>query len=350
VERAIQNGPDIQAGGARLLVVAAAAGLVLLAIRGARLRGASAALGLALVVWGDLWSIDRQFFVFGPSEAALFGPDALVDAIRKAPLPVRVWDPRGALQGLAVYPGSWLMGVDVPQLLGYHGNELRRFDELLGGKNEWRNQVSVPLLELFAVRYITLSQAQVVPGFHQVLGPVPVTPGGAGILLEADSTPPYVRLMAGAVKAPEDQIAKVVADTRFPVLQVAVYPDDAPLTPAALGGSVPDPARATARLEAWEAGRMRIGIEGRDDRPLYLVVAENWYKDWAVTVDGKPAPLLRAQHTLLSVAVPPGAHEVAFVFRSKEYERGRLISLLALLAATALIVVPAFGRRGPADA
>ena len=131
------------------------------------------------------------------------------------------------------------------------------------------------------------------------------TMGRPGILYEADTIPPYVRLLSAAVKAPNEQIAVTAADPRFPLLQVALYPDSEKVSPAAIGKDLPAPATATATMAAWEAGKMRITIEGRDERPLYLVVAENWYKDWLATVDGKPVPLLRAQNTLLSVEVPP---------------------------------------------
>ena len=59
--------------------------------------------------------------------------------------------------------------------------------------------------------------------------------------------------------------------------------------------------------------------------------------------------MLRAQHTLLSVEVPPGAREVAFVFRSRAYERGRLIALLSLVLIGVLIVVPRLSGRNAAD-
>jgi len=348
VERAIQNAPDIRAGGLRLLLVAAAAGAVLYGIRSARLKGGLAAAALVLVVWGDLWSVDRNFFVFGRAEQ-LFGEDQITREMRKTPLPYRVWDPKGLFDDLEVYPASWLMGLDVPQLLGYHGNELRAFDELLGGKNAWQNQVSSSLLNLFSVRYVVLRDTARVPGFHRVLGPVPTTPGRSGILFEADTAPPYVRLMAGAVKAPASQTAEVAANPRFPATLVALYDDSEPVSPSNFGASLPPPAAASARLTSWEPGRMRIGIEGRDERPLYLVVSENWYKDWLATVDGKPAPTLRAQHTLLSVVVPPGAKAVTFEFRSREYQRGRLITLLSLLVVLGLLVGPRLLRRSATD-
>ena len=347
VEQAVQNAEHIRQGGLRVLLVALGGGAVLWAIAAARLRGSFASAALIAVVVADLWSVERRFFHFDGTAEQLFGDDALTSRMKQAPLPFRVWDPKaGPERDLGVYPGSWLMGVGVPQLLGYHGNELRNFDEVLGGKNIWENQVNLALLQLFAVRFVTLAKPLAIPGFHQVLGPVATTPGRQAVLYEADTVPPYARLMSGAVKVPEAQVAGVVLDPRFPVLSVAVYGDSAPVTPDSLG-EVPAPATATTRVIAWEPGKVRIAIEGADQRSLYLVLGENWYKDWRATVDGAAVPVLRAQHTLLSVLVPPGAREVAFEFVSPEYARGRMITLLALGVIAVLLVAPRL-RPGPA--
>ena len=67
-------------------------------------------------------------------------------------------------------------------------------------------------------------------------------------------------------------------------------------------------------------------------------------------MDGVPAPALRAHHTILSTVVPPGAKEVTFEFSSKEYTRGRLLSLLAVAVAIGLMVVPGFRSRSKPDA
>jgi hypothetical protein len=344
VQVAVQNAASIQAGGIRLLLFALAGGGVLFAVQRASLRGAVAALALGVVVWGDLWSVDRRFFEFGKADE-LFGDDEVTATMRKAPLPYRVWDPRQPYEELSVYPGSWLMGRGVPQLLGYHGNELRRFDELFGGKNNWTNQTNFGLLELFAVRFVVLRQRQTLPGYHEIMGPVATRPGGPAVLYEADTVPPYVRLMAGGVKVPEPQAPEILANPRFPALEVVVYSDSERVSPADLAGQIPAAPTATAKLTAWDAGRMQIAIEGRDERPLYLVVGENWYQDWQASVDGKAAPVLRADHTLLSVVVPPGAKEVSLEFHSREYQRGKLISLAALLGAAALLVGERLRRR-----
>jgi uncharacterized membrane protein YfhO len=74
-------------------------------------------------------------------------------------------------------------------------------------------------------------------------------------------------------------------------------------------------------------------------------VSETWYKDWQARVDGNPAPVLRGNHALITIEIPPGARQVALEFDSPEYARGKLISLLALLAIAALCGWAAFHRR-----
>jgi uncharacterized membrane protein YfhO len=90
---------------------------------------------------------------------------------------------------------------------------------------------------------------------------------------------------------------------------------------------------------------MRIALSGADTRPSYLLVSETWYPDWHAAVDGKPAAVHRGNHAFLSVVLPPGAREVRFDFASADYERGKLITTIALLATAVLFVAPWLRRR-----
>jgi len=85
---------------------------------------------------------------------------------------------------------------------------------------------------------------------------------------------------------------------------------------------------------------MSVGLFGADTRGGHLIVSENWYPDWHSTVDGRPGVIHRADHSLLSVEVPAGAKEVRLWFDQPSYARGKVISLVALLAALAMIGVP----------
>ncbi len=345
--RVIANADALREGSLRLVVIMLAGGAVLLGVARGALRGQSGLALLLLAVLVDLWSVDRRFFTFQPPASVTYGDDQLTAAMRQAPLPFRAWDPAGAYAGAGVYHGkSWLMAYEIPTLLGYHGNELNAFDELLGGKNVWGGQVSANIWDLYAVRFILLAEAQEIPGYHQVAGPAQVKSGGQGVLLEADSIPPWVRVVPGAAKLPEAQIAPTILDARFPVDRVVLYSDTTSVDPAPLGAQVPDPVPVSARLVEWRPGYMSIAVEGRSEEPVYLLAAENWYPDWKARVDGKEVPVHRANGALLSVVLPPGASNVTLTFTaSARYRLGRTISLLSLAMIGALVLVPAIRKR-----
>jgi hypothetical protein len=139
-----------------------------------------------------------------------------------------------------------------------------------------------------------------------------------------------------AAKLPEDQLVPTVIDPRFPVSGVVVFPESASVTPAPIRAGGPDSTSVRARLTEWQPGRMRVALTGSDQATRYLLVSETWYKDWHATVDGRPAQVLRGDHALITVALPPGSREVTLDFDSPEYARGKLVSLVALLAIVGL--------------
>ena len=319
------NAPELRAGALRLLVFTAISAAVLWATAAGRLSGYTAVAALGLTVVADLWSVDRRFFDFKPRASELFADDEITARLRQEPEPYRVLD-------AGVYPGSVLMAYGAPTVLGYHGNELRFYDDLLGGKNVWRNLGNPNLHDLLSVRFLILPDTQPIPGYRRLLGPAPARHGGVGVLYERDTAPPYVRVIPAAAKLPEDQVVPTVTDPRFPLNRVVVYPESASVSPAPIQGGGADTSSVTATLVEWAPGRMRVTLEGSDTSAQHLLVAETWYKDWHARVDGKPAPVLRGDHALITVLVPPGAREVALWFESPEYARGKLISLVALLA------------------
>jgi hypothetical protein len=303
----------------------ALSGAVFWATWAGKLQRYAAAASVAIVIVIDLWSIDRIFFDFKAPASELFADDPLTARLRREPKPFRVLD-------VGVYPGSVLMAYSVQSVLGYHGNELRFYDDLLGGKNEWRNLGNPNLHDLLAVRYLILPDSQVVPGFHPVSGPTATRHGSTGILYQRDTLADYVRVVPSAAKLPEEQVVPTVIDPRFPRNGVVLFSDTASVSPEPIRGGAADTTAVRAKLGEWQPGRMRVSLEGTDTRPRYLLVSETWYKDWHAEVDGRSAPVHRANHALMTVVIPPGAKEVTLEFDSPDYARGKLISLLALLA------------------
>ena len=351
VGTAAANAAELRIGSIRLLLAALAVGGVSWAVAGRRLVGAAAAFALGAVVIGDLWSVDRLFFHYQLPAAQLLADDAITARLRAAMPPLRSTNgqptPVRAVRVLnaQVYRGSALMAYRIPEVLGYHGNEVRFYDELWGGKGVYRNIGSPNLWDLYAVNYVIMPGESPLAGFHRVVGPVPTSTGASGVLYQRDTLLPYVRVVGAAARIPDAEAVGTVNDPRFPVNDLVVFSDTSSVNPAPIqGGRLPPPTAVRATLVAWAPGDLTIALTGADTRPTYLIAAENWYPDWHATIDGKSVPVHRADHALLGVVVPPGAREVVLHFHSRAYDIGKAVSAFALLLSAALLLAPRLRR------
>jgi uncharacterized membrane protein YfhO len=80
-----------------------------------------------------------------------------------------------------------------------------------------------------------------------------------------------------------------------------------------------------------------------------LMVSENYYPGWTATVDGKPGAVHRADLSLMGVPLPAGATRVELSFASASFERGKLITLVAIGFAFLAIGAGVVLQRRPAD-
>jgi uncharacterized membrane protein YfhO len=69
----------------------------------------------------------------------------------------------------------------------------------------------------------------------------------------------------------------------------------------------------------------------------FLVLTDSYDNGWRVWVDGHYAPLLRADYAFRAVALSPGSHNVKFLYHPLGVVVGLVLSIVALLAALALI-------------
>src|SRR6266480_3664789 len=328
-------------GGVALALAAASA----IAASRDRLTPRLFALTLALIVGGDLWLNARGFWIYSPDpKQDWFRPDPVTTRITQAGRTTRVLDLG------AVYGADALMAFDVPQVLGYHGNELRYYDELLGNPPEFSNLRYVHLWDLLAVRFaITPSgarNADSIPGFRRVLDSVVTAEGSRANLFERIDPPPYARVVPGAFKASDSSVVvPTLVDPRIDYSRVVLFTPDQPVNPTPIR-EMPPPSPARATLTAWEPGRMTIALDPPPLQPSYVLVSENWFPDWGATVDGAAAQVLRGDYALITVPVPAGAQRVELSFRSPAYHTGKTISLVSLLLLAAIVLAPIVLRRG----
>jgi hypothetical protein len=343
--QAARNTGDIVLGAVLSAVAAAAIAAIGLAAAKGKLQSLPLAALLVVVVGGELFINARRFFTWSPPASRLYAADDMTRRLEATPLPYRVMD---LPDGNGVYPTAFLMQKRIPNALGHHGNELNAYDQLLGGKGRWTYIAgSTRLWNLLALRYVLLPVPVHLPSYH-VVAHVIMPPGGAsteGTLFEADTAPPYARLVPAAVKVEEDRIVPTLVDSRFDYNRLVLLPPDAPVTTPPLDSTYPPPLAGRATVSDWAPGAMTVRLDPAPEKDAYLLVSENWYPDWHATVDGRDATVLRGQHTLLTVPVPRGARVVKLWFASASYRTGKGMTLASLGAIALWLFLPLALRR-----
>lgn len=300
------NETALRNGAWRLLVFAILGGSALWLTVTKRVSARAGTTALLILTTADLWSINRQFYEFSPRATVLFRDDPITTYLKQVPRPYRVVDAGNA------YGHSILMAYGIPNALGYHGFELRHYDELLGKANNWRNMFNPNVLRLISIRFLILDQATDIPGFHKVVGPTITATGNPAVLYERDSIPDYAHVVLTAAKVPEGELLGVLLNPRFPVDRVVLFPDTSNVATDPITQPFPE-SIARASVTRWTPGRMTVSLDGVDQKSGHLIVSENWYPDWHAEVDGKRAVVRRGDHSLLSVEVPAGAPDKAMV-------------------------------------
>jgi len=96
----------------------------------------------------------------------------------------------------------------------------------------------------------------------------------------------------------------------------------------------------------YDPGHIEVQLDQPAPAGAALMVSENYYPGWTATVDGKLAAVGRADFTLIGVELPAGARNVELTYGSATYERGRVITLIAVLAALVALAAGLVLERG----
>jgi hypothetical protein len=106
---------------------------------------------------------------------------------------------------------------------------------------------------------------------------------------------------------------------------------------------VPPSAEPFPTIESYEPGRVVLKVEPASD--ALLVLSDLYYPGWRAEVDGRPAPILRANYLMRAVAVPAGRHTVGFLYEPASFKAGMAASLAGGLAIALMVLVHVRSRR-----
>ena len=314
----------------RTFVVGTAAAVVaLVALRG-RLSGQTAVLALVGIVTIDGFTAAQPFVLSSPPASQVFPADSVVQVLKRDTTLFRVLPVPGTSYG-----DNYFMTHRLRSSLGYNGQELQRYDELMGGKNQWQNLGNPNLWKVTGIRYILTAQPIAAPQLALVSGPVSSYEGQPTYVYRFANALPYAFLVPEAVKVPDAQVLPTLLDERFDPAALLLVPSDAPVGKSAVS-ALPAPLTVPVNSTEPQAGHLRLTLATPAPQDAYVFVAENWYPSWTASVDGVAAPVVRAQHAMMAVPVKAGAKVVDLTFVAADYPLAKGISIVAILAVLAV--------------
>ncbi|MDQ3555801.1 MAG: YfhO family protein [Gemmatimonadota bacterium] len=358
-DAAMSGAPSAAQGWMRFAFFAAAVGAILWAWMQRRMAAGLAAVALATVTLADLWIIDRRFLHTVDEPEVTFAPDDVISFLQSQPQPARVWNfpfPQPYRSG-GPYGGNYPMLYGIEQAGGEHPNPLQRWNQYLGAGTQtyidWHNWIT-------EAGIVDTSEGQAIafrssPGFLDganvrfVISMAPLShPAlrevhrGSALVYENTRSLPRAYLVPEALpSAPGGSLARMQSMEWDP-RRVAFVEGNIPRLPST---------QLTGGAEVLEHTPDRVRVRTRANRTALLVLADNFYRGWEATVDGRRAEIFRTNHTFRGVVVPAGEHEVRFEFRPAELRSGFVIYLagFGVLALYGVWLLAA-GRRRPRPA
>ena len=300
---------------------------------------------LALVVFVDLWTILRHYWMFMPPAATTFASDATVDAIKRDSVPGRVLTlpvSRDYAHHDPMLLGDGYMAHGIRIVGGYHGNELGRFTQLGDRAGGYQITSSPAFARLYNIRYILANgELQDIP---KIAGPLKTSAGTTVNLYRYPTDNPPAWVATTIVKAPDEQIMPTVLDPRFDPKTVALFDTGSKVTGQTIS-ALPPPATVTASVPKFEPGAIDVSLDAPAPAGSALIVSENFYPGWKATVDGKPAVVDRADFTLIGVPLTAGARRIELRYDSPPYHTGKIVTLIAIALAIAWSVIGYLAER-----
>jgi len=339
-------------GSLRSFIAVAATVGVLFALMSGRLKPVVGVWMLTAVVAIDLWSVEKLYWQFSAPAAQLYASDSIIDYLKGIKEPGRVLalqlsrETDAQRDPYLSTESNGLMIHGIRQLLGYHGNELGRYDILTAKDSGYRNIVNPQIWHVLNVRYLLTDVDSVpIPGLTRLAGPVKNAAGSTEYLYQLPGDNTYAWVAPVIVKAGDEPVLNTVLDPRFDAPRVALVDSAAPVIGPQIT-SMPPATGIAVHTVSYAPGHVSLELASPAPAGSALVVSENYYPGWTATADGKSALVVRTDFVLIGVVLPTGATHVELTFTSPTFERGKVITLVALaLALLGIIAGVAADRR-----
>jgi len=101
--------------------------------------------------------------------------------------------------------------------------------------------------------------------------------------------------------------------------------------PTVMQAAAPGPTSAVDSVRFVRDDPGRVELEATLERPGFVVISNAYYRGWKATVDGKEAPILRANRAMQAVPAPSGSHKVVLTYSCRSTMVGGVFSVVSWL-------------------
>lgn len=323
---------------------------------------------LAIVIFFgivDTWRMNYKF-ITTTDQTQYVGKNGVVDLIRQqrdAYTPRILNADRGILRGQNYFGYH-----DVPMMFGYHGNQLKIFDDYWGrvgksndhsyifrmytnrqnpndpqnGTLQWLN---IPFIDMAGVEYIVTDYGANPGPYRDMLRRVSSdqqvsrdrlilyenkSSFGRSILFYDYEVIEDRDSMLEFMRSGDHEWQKTVLLSADP--EIEIPPAD----------SV-NPVQGSSEITFYDPNR--IEIEVYSDRPAILYLADCYYPDWKAYIDDEELEVILANGAFRAVAVPAGEHTVEFEFDSAVYSTSSMVSWASILFVVIVSGFSLYNRR-----
>lgn len=323
--------------------VAALLGLVALALVAVRRQGWPAALLAALLLTGALAIDYRTAGAAVASVDSYFAADE-IEAYRWLTAKgagFRIWEYSDLYDDAEFLHTFSIAYNQTPRFGGYYDNgatgaqwRLYKWAKPERGKSYDAHALRTAL-RVSSVRYVLVHKR--IGSFDEALSRLhsigfSATPWqSANVTIVEDATwRPLALVYSAAMLTPGSGLLELAALPQAEQQNRLLIVSPEPLPAVAVAGEPSTPlAAAVQRMDPYT-----IRVQADAQQPGYLAVAESWHPGWRVTVDGRPAQMLKANVAFMAVRLDAGKHDVLYSYRPPSGLllgwAGSIVTILAL--------------------
>jgi hypothetical protein len=293
-------------------------------------RGTLRASQVVLILLGltalDLLRVDARYIQIVRYDE-FFPPDPGIEALRG-----RLAPGERVLAVGGVYPEGFLATYGVPEVFGYHGNQLRwynaltRYDARQAARTSaeleqyWVGLLNSGTLRALAARYVLLPGQIDLPGYR-LLG----SDQRVAVYVNDGVVPPAAIIPQVQVEPDSARRVELLWSPTFDPAKTAIV--NQTILAIGQGGGT-----GTATLEG--NGDDTLSIRVRTTGPALLSISRTYHPSWRAELDGTPVPVIQTNHALMGVAIPrAGEHRILLRYGPK------IVQLAAGITAATWIIV-----------